>query len=288
LIFILILNFNLNNPNWLGINHPDWPKKVKTHMTTRSGGFSESPYSSFNLGDHVGDNNVRVQKNRDLLANTLNVSPVFLNQVHDNDAVELLEGFPQGQQADACFTRTPGVACTVMVADCLPILLTHRSGAFVAAAHAGWRGLSGLGCSGDKTVLQTLIEKLSLSNCMQKEDLKDCLVWLGPCIGPGEFEVGSDVKNAFNELGMVHGMDVNPFFKPVEIHEKATQVDSPKKWLANLPGLARASLRNIGVAVVLGNDGSDKWCTVRNESFFFSHRRDKISGRQAALGWLEA
>jgi YfiH family protein len=284
---LLILNFNLNNPDWLGINHPDWPKNVKTQMSTRLGGFSEAPYRSLNLGDHVGDNLDRVQENRDLLAKTLSVSPVFLKQVHGNNVIELHQGLPQGLQADACFTRTSGVACTVMVADCLPILLTHKNGAFVAAAHAGWRGLCGLGCSGDETVLQSLIQKLGLSVRLQKEDLKDCLAWLGPCIGPGEFEVGCDVKNAFNKLEIEQGVEVNQFFTPIQGHDKATQADSRKKWLADLPGLARVSLRNMGVKDVFGNDGSDNWCTVRNETFFFSHRRDKRTGRQAVFAWLD-
>lgn len=89
---------------------------------------------------------------------------------------------------------------------------------------------------------------------------------MGPCIGPGAFEVGDEVREAFGAPAL---------FKP----------KSPGKWLADLPGLARSRLRALGVASIHGNDGSDAWCTVAHPERFFSHRRDKVSGRMATCIW---
>ena len=90
--------------------------------THRAGGSSLSPYDSFNLGNHVGDDPQAVFNNRQLLAFQLQQRAVFMRQVHGNVVSQLHHDTPDGQQADACFTREAGVACTIMVADCLPIL----------------------------------------------------------------------------------------------------------------------------------------------------------------------
>ena len=100
------------------------------------------------------------------------------------------------------------------------------------------------------------------------------LAWLGPCIGPEAFEVGDEVRAAF----LQHDASASPHFKPLR----------EGKWLADLPALARMRLADLGVTRVHGNDGSRAWCTVANPSRFFSHRRDRVSGRMAAAIWLAA
>ena len=104
------------------------------------------------------------------------------------------------------------------------------------------------------------------------------IAWLGPCIGPLEFEVGADVKNAFQARGAA----ADALFTR----------SGPGKWRADLVGLARLELRQLGVTRIYGNDGGAPWCTVRNASRFFSHRRDAVrlgaSGRFAACVWLDA
>ena len=124
---------------------PDWPVPagVQTVFTTRSGGFSNAPWDSLNLGDHVGDVPANVAANRAALQQAIGSRAVFLKQVHGVDVVELNAQTPNSSVADACFTVQRGVACTIMVADCLPVLLTNTDGTAVAAAHAGWRGLAG-------------------------------------------------------------------------------------------------------------------------------------------------
>ena len=123
---------------------PDWPAPpwVGALFTTRAGGVSRPPFDSFNLGDHVQDDAAAVAYNRALLAQCSGVEPGFLQQVHGVQVVDAGQVQGCAPQADACFTQQPGIGCTVMVADCLPVLLAHRRFPIVGAAHAGWRGLA--------------------------------------------------------------------------------------------------------------------------------------------------
>jgi YfiH family protein len=230
---------------------------------------SRAPYDSLNLGDHVGDLPEAVAANRRRLAETLRARPVFLQQVHGSDVAVLSSTTPDGTPADGCVTTQSELACIIMVADCLPVLLTDTEGRAVAAAHAGWRGLAGNAGSG---ILDAVLGQFRAAARMGRaHQAIETIAWLGPCIGPQAFEVGPEVKAAFESQDPAAGA----LFKP----------HSPGKWLADLPGLARQRLRALGVAQVYGNDGSAGWCTVANPSKFFSHRRDRVSGRFAACIW---
>lgn len=259
---------------------PDWPVpgRVRAVCTTRTGGVSEGPYDSMNLGDHVADDPVAVQANRALLAQSLAMSsspaavPVFMNQVHGTHVQWL--GRPEATdpvfEADACITLEAGVACVIMVADCLPVLFANADGSQVAAAHAGWRGLAGQAGAGGDGVLEAVVKAFG--------GPKGLRAWLGPCIGPTAFEVGPEVRAAFCEPDA----DAAVFFKPC----------GGVKFLADLAGLARHRLRRIGVTDIHGNDSAERWCTVENSSRFFSYRRDQRSlggsGRLAAAIWIDA
>ena len=161
-------------------------------MTTRHGGVSEAPWRSLNLGDHVGDKPENVKTNRALVAHEMQVPAIYLRQVHGVNGVEIDLQTPSNTEADVAWTRLEGLACTMMVADCLPILVCHPHQKWVAAAHAGWRGLAGENCHG---VVETLAATVRLQGLLPK----DCLVWLGPCIGPTAFEVGPEVLKAFEK-----------------------------------------------------------------------------------------
>lgn len=281
---------------------PDWPAPAGVHAlcTTRAGGTSRPPYDSLNLGSHVGDDPVAVHANRATLQSALQTHTpgaraTFLNQVHGDGVVHLDLTTPDGTEADACVTALPGAVCTIMVADCLPVLLAHRSGAVVGAAHAGWRGLAGVGGRG---VLESFFESfsalaldgkaLAAINCeanrppsglsLPHEFARDTLAWLGPCIGPQAFEVGADVRAAF--------CDADPAAQPCFVPQK----HAPGKYLCDLAALARLRLGALGITHVFGNDSTAPWCTVGNASRFFSHRRDSValggSGRFAASIWL--
>ena len=272
--------------SWADGLQPDWPAPVGVHafFTTRSGGCSAAPFDRLNLGDHVGDQVQAVQTNRRALQVLLrSVTPearaIFLRQVHGCEAVHLQPGVPDGTQADACYTSTPGSVCTIMVADCLPVLLAHRRVRVVAAAHAGWRGLAGQQGGG---ILEEVFKGFSSLTQVQQAQAapeniaKDTLAWLGPCIGPQAFEVGPEVRAAF----CADDAGAQTCFHPGE----------SGKYFADLPALARRRLAALGITRVYGNDGSPAWCTVAQASRFFSHRRDAgrlgSTGRMAACIWL--
>jgi YfiH family protein len=243
---------------------PQWPAPPGVHAccSERAGGVSAPPYDTLNLGDHVGDDPVAVAENRRRHAAGLGARPVFLRQVHGRGVVRLDPATADGTEADACWTTQRGLACTMMVADCLPVLLAARAGGIVGAAHCGWRGLAG-------GVLEALWDCMApLAGAPA-----GMVAWLGPCIGPQAFEVGSEVRDAFLAGDAACGSAFVP-------HGAA-------KYLADLQALARRRLAALGITSVHGNDGSVEWCTVSQASRFFSHRRDRVSGRFAASVWLD-
>lgn len=244
---------------------PDWNAPgVGALMTTRAGGFSAAPFDSLNLRAGLGDDDTAVARNQQRLAHAIGAVPVYLDQVHGASVVRLsaadaLAGAPT-HRADASVTIVPGIACTVLVADCLPVLFAAPDGHAVGAAHAGWRGLS-LG------VLEATLREVCEAGGCESADLQ---VWLGACIGPRAFEVGPDVLEAFG--ASAHGGS-SPRFVPKE----------PGKWWADLAALARDRLQAAGVRAV----GGGAWCTVSEPSRFFSFRRDRVTGRMAAAVWIE-
>lgn len=258
---------------------PDWPAPAHVHavFTTRAGGVSQAPFDSLNLGDHVGDAPDAVATNRLRLREAMGAQPVFLQQVHgvavaalDQPATE-----PLGVTvADACLSGQAGQACTIMVADCLPLLFTDGQGRWVAAAHAGWRGLAGQqGVGVIESVLAALRQRAA-HDAGQVADT-DWLAWLGPCIGPQAFEVGPEVRAAF--------------VATTPSAERCFEPQPQGKYLADLAGLARQRLNAAGVTSIWGNDSTAEWCTVSQPSRFFSHRRDAgrlgSTGRMAACIW---
>ena len=272
---------DLQPADWL---IPDWPapRGVRAVFTSRAGGVSLPPHDSMNLGDHVGDVPARVAENRALLQAAVGTRAVFLNQIHGREVLVLALDTADGQAADACVTAQRKLACTVMVADCLPVLLTTQEGDAVAAAHAGWRGLAG----GDKSDGIGVLESVHASFCALVQQVRPysaikTVAWLGPCIGPTAFEVGAEVKAAFEA------------WQPEAA--RCFVAIGAGKFLADLPALARLRLHALGITRVYGNDGSAPWCTVGNPLRFFSHRRDAglggngfgTTGRMAASIWLD-
>ncbi len=258
------------HPDWI---IPDWPvpPRVRALCTTRQGGVSGAHSDSLNLGLHVADDAAAVEVNRRLLERAVGGRPVFLNQVHGNTCFHLEASTPDGTEADACYATQAGTVCTILVADCLPVLFAAADGSRVAAAHAGWRGLAGIGGQG---VLEETLKCFDIPAPVDSaRAAPEIIAWLGPCIGPQAFEVGDEVRGAFVQALP----DAAACFAPL----------SAGKWLADLPTLARQRLKAAGVSSIWGNDGTAAWCTVSNPSRFFSHRRDRVSGRLAACIWLE-
>ncbi|WP_417615859.1 peptidoglycan editing factor PgeF [Oceanisphaera sp.] len=240
---------------------PDWPApaSVFSAQSTRGGGVSPAPFASLNLGAHVGDNPANVEANRARLAACLSLpsAPVWLEQVHGTRVLTLPDE-TGNLTADAVVSRTPGQVCSIMTADCLPVLFCDQAGSVVAAAHAGWRGLAA-------GILEATLQAMAV-------DPATVLVWLGPAIGPGAFEVGGEVRAAF----ITHSSLAEHAFMPV---------GNPQddKWLADIYQLARLRLIAAGVRQFYGGD----YCTHTDAARFFSYRRDQATGRQASLIWLE-
>ncbi|OVZ92699.1 hypothetical protein CBW58_09705 [Yersinia frederiksenii] len=236
---------------------PDWPApaNVKACSTTRHGGISEFPYDSLNLGTHVGDIAATVITNRQRLVEQgqLPQMPVWLEQVHGTRVLHLDGSAISDVQADAVYSRVAGQVCAVMTADCLPVLFCSLAGDEVAAAHAGWRGL----CAG---VLEQTMAQFNAAP-------SSIIAWLGPAIGPQQFEVGEEVKQAFIDI---------------DTQAAAAFIPAGTQYLADIYLLARQRLQAAGIHAIYGGDH----CTVSEKQQFFSYRRDGITGRMASLVWL--
>lgn len=229
---------------------------------------SNSTFGAFNLGQHVGDNIQAVDENREALKRILTLalpskpgSPAkldpcsiglqWLDQVHGNDVVTLKACSEKPITADASITREKHLALVIMTADCLPILIADKYGKEIAAIHGGWRPLSA-------NIIARTIDKMH----SKPEDL---VVWLGPCIGPRAFEVGSDVKTTFCQSN--------------DAFEEAFSEHGDGKFLANLQSIARLQLLSLGVC----NITYLAECTYQKNDKYYSYRKDKITGRMASV-----
>jgi len=241
---------------WLNIDWPA-PPGVRVLSSFRGGGASAAPYASLNLGDRVGDHPQAVADNRQALiaAAGLPAEPVWLEQVHGVNVADLDEPGPYGP-ADAAVTRRAKRVCAILTADCLPVVFATESGDTIAAAHAGWRGLSA-------GVIEATVQAIGASP-------QHLIVWLGPAIGPQHFEVGAEVRQAF--------IRADP--GDVDAFEKNAQ----RRFMADLAWLARRRLKRLGISRVHG--GGE--CTYARADRYFSHRRDGITGRQGTFIWRES
>lgn len=236
---------------------PDWPAPPHVHalITTRAGGVSEPPYDTFNVGFSTGDDPAAVTENRRRLRSLLPEEPRWLRQVHGARVVaaESVEGRPE---ADGVFARSERTVCVIQIADCLPILFADRLGTVVAAAHAGWRGLTA-------GVIDNTVAGMKSAGVKPG----DILAYIGPGIGPAAFEVGEDVRAAYVDVDAGAAKAFAPYRK--------------EKWLADLPALARRALARCGVDAVFGGH----LCTYSNPARFYSYRRNRDTGRMAAVIW---
>lgn len=236
---------------------PEWhlPLNVRALYSTRTGGVSQSPFDSFNLAEHVGDEPCRVKRNRDILLSwQLPSQPCWLQQTHSIVVVTLESD--QSRQADAAITRQTDNVAIVTTADCLPILLCNQAGTEVAAVHAGWRGLL------DGIVQQTISTMQSRANQL--------LAWIGPAISQSKFEVGDEVRQAFvNKDACADHRFIS---------------NRPESWLCDLPGLGYDRLNRLGVAEITQSN----LCSYTNKDHFFSYRRNAVTGRMASLIWIQS
>ena len=237
---------------------PEWPapSKVRAFVTTREGGVSEGNYASMNLGTSSGDDSGKVARNRLIVREHLPRVPRWMKQVHGTTVADLSAlGERDVPVADAAVTRPGGEVAVVLTADCMPVFFTDRAGKRAAVAHAGWRGLSA-------GVLESTLASL-------QADPAEVVAWMGPAIGPDAFEVGPEVKQAFEKADAAAGEAFRPH--------------KPLKFMADLYALARMRLAKAGVRAIHGGG----FCTFSETDRFFSYRRAQASGRMGAFIWID-
>lgn len=235
----------------------DWPAPagINAGITTRRCGISTGPYSRFNLAAHVGDDSHSVVQNRSVLCEKLALEsePIWLNQVHGNRIIRA--DTANDRTADGSYTDRQNVVCTVLTADCIPLLICNRSGTEIAAIHIGWRGF----CSD--------IVPMAVDVFRSKAD--ELLAWIGPHISAENYEVDDQVRD---RCLTVAGNAQHAFVS-----------SSPGHWLASLEKLVRTALERQGVKDIY----SSGCCTYAESDSFFSYRRDGVTGRMAALIWID-
>lgn len=247
----------------------DWPAPpgVQALATLRHGaGASLPPFDHFNLGNRSaadGDAPSVVEANRAELARLAGLPswPHWLRQVHGTGVFRATAaGRPLAADdepvADAAVTDQRGVVLAILTADCLPVVLAAADGSEVAAAHAGWRGLAEGMLEATVAAMRTPAQYLQ--------------AWLGPAAGPAAYEVGEDVRAAF----LAHDPQA----------AQAFVATGPGHWRVDLYALARQRLAGAGLATAAVHGGNR--CTISEPESFFSHRRDRRSGRLATLVWM--
>lgn len=278
--------------SWNDCLRPDWrvAPRVRALVSTRNGGLSAVPYGRWsaaggdapgglNLGRHTGDEPAAVEANRArLLALTGQPRAAWLEQVHGTEVVRADAVLARAAEltadpatavvrADASVTDVPGAVCVVMVADCMPVLFCDPEGRAVGAAHAGWRGLVA-------GIIEDTARQVAALAGIEASRLR---VYLGPAIGPTAFEVGADVEAAFTEAA-------TPTEREASARAFVAIDGSPGKYHADLYALARLRAARLGITEVAGGGA----CTVTERERYYSYRRDRVTGRMAAMIWLDA
>ena len=224
-------------------------------FTTREGGGSRGPFRSLNLSASVGDDPERVLENWERLRQATGLAFARVRQVHGCRVVEADAGAEPGEEADAVISAFPGVAASVSVADCAPVLIADPRSGSAVAVHAGWRG----------TLARVAAERVRALVERHGARPSDLLAAIGPSIGPCCFEVSRELAVRFrDELGAATG-------NPRNLGSRADL------WLANEQILRAAGLARRRIEV-LGR------CTSCEDDVFFSHRRDQgRTGRHLAF-----
>ena len=233
--------------------------RIRRVVTSRAGGVSASPYESFNLGDHVGDDPAAVDANRRRLAREIGVEPdhlVWMEQIHSRNVTVVTEPTDEViPVTDALVTTVPGLALATLSADCVPVLLSDEEAGVIAAVHAGRIGAR-IG----------IVPRVLAEMVRQGADVSRIGAFLGPAASGRQYEVPAAMR------------------ADVEKHLPGSATRTEK----GTPGLdLRAGLRKQLLAAGVSGVAEDPRCTSEDRALF-SHRRESLTGRQAAVIWMEA
>ena len=231
----------------------DAPDNIGCCYTTRIGGYSKNKFSHSNLSYDVGDSRVNVRKNREELKKSLNLEyePVWMKQIHSSYIRKVTES-TKDLVSDSCYTSTIGLACAVLSADCLPILVCNSSGSKVGVIHTGWRGLA-------NGIIPKFITRFS-------KNPKDVICWIGPSISPDNYLVREDV-----------------YKKLIKISSKIFTKHDTERWNLDLKLAAKMLLKSKGVNKIF----TDDMCTYQNSNLYYSYRGENNTGRIASLIWIK-
>ncbi|WP_432511956.1 peptidoglycan editing factor PgeF [Kineococcus sp. SYSU DK001] len=224
------------------------PAGVRGGFTTRAGGISRAPFTGLNLGDHVGDDPALVRAHREALRRSLPADALVVpQQVHGADVVEVVTPPATPPRADALFTRVPGLALAVVVADCVPVLVFDAAAGLVGVAHAGRPGLVA-------GVVPALVRSMRAAGATR------LVAVLGPSICGSCYEVPQQMAD------------------DVAAVEPAARARTRRGTPAvDVPAGVRAQLHAARVPVT----GLAR-CTAEHDDLF-SYRRDGSTGRSAGV-----
>ena len=208
----------------------DVPANIGSCYTTRIGGYSKNKFGHSNLSYDVGDARTSVKKNREELKKSLGLDqePVWMKQIHSAYIRKVIDS-SKDLVCDACYTSSPGLACAVLSADCLPILMCNSAGTKVGVIHVGWRGLH-------NGIIKKFINKFSKSP-------KDIICWIGPSISPVNYVVREDVYKKLSKI----------------TPKMFNQLDD-EHWNLDLRFGAKIVLKSLGIKKIY----SDDMCTFQN------------------------
>ncbi len=255
--------------NLIYLTIPRWEAAgLQIGFSTRWGGVSPAPYTSLNLGLHVGDEPDKVGINRDLWFKEWDAAPsqvVVGEQVHGTriHQVQKEDGGRGSESLDSAIAGVDGLytmehsGLMAFFADCVPVFFYHPGLQAVGIAHAGWKGTSG------KIVGHMLEEFRRLGG-----DPSETWAAIGPSIGPCCYEVDERVMAEFAK-----NFTYTPFLKPSRSGHGLLDLKAANEMVLREAGILRERL----------------WvapeCTACHTDSFFSHRREgPRTGRMA--GWI--
>jgi YfiH family protein len=221
---------------------------VNYRFTNSTGGISTGAFLSLNLAQHVGDKPELVAHNRTILEREIGLPTQYMNQVHGDQVLQIQQLLENEPTADGLLTTNTEIALAVMVADCIPLLLSNKSS--VAAVHVGRRGLI-------NNIALVAISK------MRAIDSSSITAVIGPAICGKCYEVSEDI---YTEV-----VDQFPLAR-ARTQSGALSLDLTKAL--------KSLLMDQGVTVI-----EENLCTVE-ESSLYSYRRDGVTGRQVGVVWL--
>lgn len=231
--------------------HWSIPENIGYFISSNEKGYSRNQYKYANFSFNVGDKENAVKSNINDLKNLYSINNIaFMNQLHTNKTKELIY-YKNYTNTDGIFTRNKKIACAVLTADCIPLLVTDKLGTFIGCIHAGWRGLK-------SNIIEKFFDNIFFSKC---SDLK---VLIGPSISRDMYEVDSEILRSFPG------------------HTSHFKHNKSGKYNMDIKNIAYDILRKIGITDVTISPA----CTCKDNRLF-SYRKNKITGRFISLIWFK-